>query len=123
MTNEVKLNHKDILSHLILQDMETAMQINDTPQWDGGKGTLEMDIKVNGVTVPTEVFRKVMENMWKQARTQAADAVDESKYKQRVQEAASKKVQECAGQLLETMNDLQNKLHDTDQLVKWNWED
>ena len=82
-----------------------------------------MDIKVNGVTVDTEVFRKVMEHMWTQANDQAKDAVDEDKFQERVQVAAKKMVQESADGLMETMYELQNKLHDVDQLVKWAWED
>ncbi len=64
MNKEVKLEVRDILSPLILQDRDTAMKIADTPEWEGGEGILEMNIKVNGVTVDTEIFRKVMEDMW-----------------------------------------------------------
>ncbi|AUR94260.1 hypothetical protein NVP1193O_129 [Vibrio phage 1.193.O._10N.286.52.C6] len=123
MNKQVKLQASDILSHLILEDRDTAEAISDTPEWDGGKGVLEMDIKVNGVTVDTEVFRKVMEHLWTQANDRAKDAVDEDKFQERVQDAAKKLVQNSADGLMETMGELQNKLNDVDQLVKWTWED
>ena len=123
MNKQVKLRANDILSHLILEDRETAEVIADPPARDGGKGVLEMDIKVHGVTVDTEVFRKVMENLWTQANDRAKDAVDEGKFQERVQAAAKKMVQESADGLMETLYELQNKLSDVDQLVKWAWED
>ena len=123
MNKQVKLRANDILSHLILEDRDTAGVIADTPEWDGGKGVLEMDIKVNGVPVDTEAFRKVMENLWTQANDRAKDAVDEDKFQERVQVAAKKMVQDSADGLMETMYELQNKLNDVDQLVKWSWED
>jgi hypothetical protein len=122
MNKEVKLKHTDILSHLVLEDHETAMKIAETELWNDGDGVLEMDIKVNGVTLDTEVFRNVMESMWQQARKQAADAVDESQYKDRVQKEAKKMLQDSADGVIEVMAELQNKLNDVDLLVKWNWE-
>ncbi|CAM0038074.1 hypothetical protein VPHK460_0011 [Vibrio phage K460] len=123
MNKQVKLQANDILSHLVLEDRDTAEIIADTPEWDGGEGVLEMDIKVNGVTVDTEVFRKVMEHLWTQANDRAKDAVDEDKFQERVKTAAKKMVQESADGLMETMYELQNKLNDVDQIVKWSWED
>ena len=37
MNKQVKLRANDILSHLILEDCETAEVIADTPEWDGAK--------------------------------------------------------------------------------------
>jgi hypothetical protein len=122
MNKEIKLKHTDILSHLVLEDHETAMKIAETELWNDGDGVLEMDIKVNGVSLDTEVFRKVMENMWQQSRKQAADAVDESQYKDRVQKEAKKMLQDSADGVMEVMAELQNKLNDVDLLVTWNWE-
>lgn len=122
MNRKVELEAKDILSHLILKDHNSAMEIAGTPEWDGGKGVLNMDIKVNGITVDTEVFRKVMEDMWEQACNRADAFVDADKYNERVQAAAKKLVQDSADSILETMDDLRNKLEDVDNLIEWKWE-
>ncbi|CAM0035576.1 hypothetical protein VPH184E373B_0010 [Vibrio phage 184E37-3b] len=121
MNKQVTLKPDDILSHLILEDSVTAQAIAETPEWKDGDGILGMDIKVNGITVDTEVFRKVLMHMWIQANDRAKDAVDEDKFQERVQAAAKKLVQDSADGLMETMNELQNKLNDVDQLVKWSW--
>ncbi len=122
MNKEVKIKTGDILSHLILNDHDTAMKIARTPEWNGGDGVLNMDIKVNGVTIDTEVFRKVMENMWGQACDDANASVDADKYDERVQAAAKNLVQDSADNILEIMDDLQCKLRDVDELVNWKWE-
>lgn len=122
MNKQVKLRENDILSHLILNDRETAMKIADTPEWDGGKGVLEMDIKVNGVAVDTEVFRKVLEDMYKQAREKAADSVDESKYRERVEAEAKKILENQVDNVMEVLHDLQNKLSYSENLIKFEWD-
>ncbi|AUR84682.1 coil containing protein [Vibrio phage 1.063.O._10N.261.45.C7] len=122
MNKEVKLKHTDILSHLVLGDHETAMKIAETELWNDGDGVLEMDIKVNGITLDTEVFRKVMENMWQQARKQAADEVDESQYRDRVEAKAKEILKNQSDNVLEALHDLQGKITYTDNLIKFEWE-
>lgn len=122
MNKQVKIRENDILSHLILNDRETAMKIADTPEWEGGKGVLEMDIKVNGVTIDTEVFRKVLENMHQQAREKAADSVDESKYRERVEAEAKKILENQVDNVMEVLHDLQSRLSYSENLIKFEWE-
>ncbi len=122
MNKQVKLRANDILSHLIFEDEETAMKIADTPEWEGGKGVLEMDIKVNGVTIDTEVFRKVLEEMYQQAREKAADSVDESKYRERVEAEAKKILQGQVDKVMDVLSDLQDKLYHSENLIKFEWE-
>ena len=122
MNKQVKIKSADILSHLILEDRETAEKIADTPEWEGGKGVLEMDIKVNGVVVDTEVFRKVLENMYQQAREKAADSVDESKYRERVEAEAKKILENQVDNVMDVLSDLQDKLYHSENLIKFEWD-
>tara|TARA_R110002012_G_scaffold3875_1_gene17987 strand:+ start:333 stop:704 length:372 start_codon:yes stop_codon:yes gene_type:complete len=122
MNKQVKLRSNDILSHLILGARETAMKIADTPEWEGGKGVLEMDIKVNGVVVDTEVFRKVLEDMYQQARKKAADSVDEAKYRERVEAAAKKILENQVDNVMDVLSDLQEKLYHSENLIKFEWD-
>ncbi len=122
MSKHVKLSESDILSHLVLTDEETATEIAGTSLW-AEEGKLEMDIKVNGVPISTEIFRKVLEMMWKQATERADADVDASTHRQRVEDEARKIVKDSAEEIMDKMQELNNKLEDLDSMIKYPWED
>ena len=121
MSNKVSIAGTDILSHLVLEDEATAYLLIDSDLWKLHE-TLEMEIKVNGIDIPVSTFRKVMESMWEQAKDLADEAVDAKTYRSRVEARATELVETQASTVMDLMRDLENKLQNVDDIVKWNWD-
>ena len=122
MSHKVSLAETDILSHLVLEDTTAADLITDTTLWKV-HNILEMEIKVNGVDIPASTFRKVMESMWEQAKDLADEAVDAKTYRTRVEARATELVETQASAVMDLMRELENKLQNVDDIVKWDWEE
>ena len=121
MSKHVKLSESDILSHLVLTDEDTATEIAGTSLWLE-EDKMEMDIKVNGVPISTEIFREVLEMMWEQAKERADADVDANTHRQRVEDEARKIVQDSAEEIMDKMQELNSKLEDINGMLKYPWD-
>lgn len=117
MSNKVELKSSDILSHIILRDSNTAETISETELWSE-HDTLEMEIKVNGVDIPVEVFRGFMEQLWGQAK----ELVDENDFQSRVKTQVEGILQNQASDIQNQMNELSYKLEQIHSNIKYPWE-
>ena len=114
---EFTLESKDLFSHLVLNNEYIATEVANTPEWKDEE-KLVARLTVNGLEVPAEELDKLLNLMWEQAQhmagvTEKADAL---------KERAEQLLQDKANSIRETLNDLENRLQDIDQLLPYNWE-
>lgn len=112
------LDHKTIMEHVLLESpTNIAKEISNTPLWLEGE-VVEAKLTMNGIDVPVEVLEKVLQNMWEQCQ----EEVGVSEFKRKVREEAERIVQDKANSVVEAFSEIQSKLENASDLVKWEWE-
>ena len=120
--NLVTLEESDILSHLILEDRDIATELAGSNKWKLNK-ELEMVITVNGVNLPANALRDLLDNMWEQAVNRAPSTVTAEEFRKRVEDRADKMVKEQAAKLLEKMEEVRHTLESSSDIINWGWEE
>lgn len=120
----MKFNLRDdqvIFSHLVLQDCACAEAVAETEAWVE-EGTLEAEVKINGVVIPAEVFEKWMHDQWEMMEESFKERYDTANFDNRVEERAKELLKEQADKCLDVMYDLQQKLEQADAMLTLRWE-
>lgn len=111
-----------MMQHLMFScGMDALDSIRKTPQWKD-EGILEATLQINGVDIPAEVMESFMKSLWERAKSHYEEQTNADEFKSKVENRAKELLSDSCGGILSVLNDLQNKLSDVDNLIKYNWE-
>jgi len=92
--------------------------VKDTIQWQK-HGKLQATLQINGIPVPAKGFEDYLIQCWEQAKEKAgANEMD-----RRVKEKAEAILKERAQSVLDVLVDVEDKLNNINDTVKWSWEE
>ena len=112
-----KLDRKYFMSHMVLQSRDLAAEVAKTDDWINNE-ELEAKLFVNGVEVNSDHIEVFLKRLWEQAQLDSGmDAFDAA-----VKKEAKRMLQDKADSVVSVMDDLMQKLHNTDDLLDYNWD-
>ena len=107
-----------MLNHLLLNEPNTAEVVSKTSLWKSNE-ILEVEVKINGISVPPKAFDDLLKEIFKQAQVDSGKEA----FEQAVEKRAKELLQEQADDIMTAMVQLHNKLEDVDSIVKFVWEE
>ena len=117
---QIKLDDPtQILSHVLLHDMDLAMAVAATPGFQEGKQIVPA-VTFNGVAVDAEIFEAALKELYNQLSRQF-----ESKYadvEAEVERRLKQRLQEEADEIINRMHRLTDALEHAGDLIKPYWE-
>ena len=112
-------NPSVIFSHLVLQDHKAASAVAETKQWTED-GTLEAEVKINGVVIPAETFEKWMQDQYAAMGIEFKERYNPEQFDARVEEKARELLNEHAEGVIDAMRVLQDNLEYNQRLFHYN---
>ncbi len=94
-----------MMSHLPLQDAETAKAISETDQWREDQ-VMTAEVKINGVEIPSHIFEELLKHWYTSIERQIAQEKGVLALRETVKRQAEEMVQNKMADLVNKLSDL-----------------
>lgn len=113
------------VSHLLLEDLDIVGKVKNTKQWKTDRD-IRISVQFNGVEMNPETLEKVL-YQWQDSNCKTiAEKYDPENFDKRVEDEVKQRMDKLlkdkVSDSIDLLNELHNKLEDTNNLIKWDWE-
>jgi hypothetical protein len=118
---KIKLNDpSQIMSHFVLRSTAVVEALIETEEFKRD-GSLIAKVIVNGVEIPADVYEDVLNNLFTQYYDAVRNKYEAPKIDQMVEDKAKELLKQSADNVIETLDDLRDRLQNIDDMIKPYW--
>lgn len=114
-------NPNQIISHMILENMEVVNAIIDTEQFKNKEG-VTITVFANGVEIPAIIIENTMHQIMKRYEAHVREKYDAPNIDRMVYDKAQQLLTESANTVIDQIDNLRFKLENITDMIKPYWE-
>ena len=114
-------NSQQILSHVLLGDIELAGKVAKTDAWKELE-KIKGELTFNGVTVSSQCLEDALQKLFKQVEENIKEKYDADKFDERVEERARQILKDHADNVLDKIEGIADSLREIDDVIVPYWE-
>lgn len=115
-------DHQVALSHFMLNDKAACKKILEARNEGDNTSTYVATVFINGVQIDANVIEKELHRWYNSLETKIRNEFTPEGFDKRVEEEVRKRLKERADGVIELLDNLRDKLQESDDLIKPYWE-